>query len=187
MKYFKKLVGDRVYLSPINEEDVSQYVEWLNDFRVSDGTGMSSKIVTLESEKEWIENNLKENKLNFAIIKLENDELIGNCGIDSISFKDRIGTVGIFIGEEENRSKGYGSETLRLLLDFGFNYLNLNNIMLNVKSFNERAINCYKKVGFKEFGRRRQSYFLNGKYYDDVQMDILKEEFEGEYIRNKNI
>lgn len=75
---------------------------------------------------------------------------------------------------EDNRNKGYGAEVLDLLLDYGFNYLNLNNIMLNVKSFNERAIACYKKVGFKEFGRRRESYFLNGKYYDDIQFELLK-------------
>ncbi len=74
-----------------------------------------------------------------------------------------------------------------MLLDYGFNYLNLNNIMLTVKSFNERAINCYQKVGFKEIGRRRKSYFLNGKYYDDIYMDILAEEFKESYIRNKNI
>lgn len=59
--------------------------------------------------------------------------------------------------------------------------------MLTVMSFNERAIKCYKKVGFKEFGRRRQCYFLNGKYYDRIYMDILANEFEGNYIRNKNI
>ena len=49
--------------------------------------------------------------------------------------------------------------------------------MLKVFSFNERAISCYKKVGFKEMGRRRQSYYLKGKFYNDVYMDILREEF----------
>ncbi len=187
MKYFKKLVGDRIYLSPMNIEDTEQYVKWLNDFRVTDGVGHGSHIINIESEKKWMEETTNEQKYCFAIIKLENDELIGNCGIDKISFKDRIGTLGIFIGEEENRNKGYGSETLRLLLDYGFNYLNLNNIDLCVKSFNERAINCYKKVGFKEYGRRKCSYYLNGKYYDDVLMQVLKEEFNEEYIRNKNV
>ena len=85
------------------------------------------------------------------------------------------------------RSNGYGTESLRLLLDYGFNYLNLNNIHLGVKAFNERAIACYKKVGFKEYGRRREAYFLNGKYYDHVFMDILAREFKGNYIKNKNI
>lgn len=61
------------------------------------------------------------------------------------------------IGEEENRNKGYGTETLKLLISYGFDYLNLNNIMLSVYSFNGNAISCYKKVGFKEIGRRRET------------------------------
>ena len=54
-------------------------------------------------------------------------------------------------------------------------------------SFNERAMKCYKKCGFKEYGRRRQCVFIDGKYYDKVGMDILAEEFKESYIRNKNI
>lgn len=187
MKYFKKLIGERVYLSPVNAEDAEKYVEWFCDFKMTDGVGSSGNLMTIETEREWIENTLKSGNFCFAIVNSENDELIGNCGIENISYKNRIATVGIFLGKEENRNKGYGAEVLRLLLDFGFNYLNMNNIMLNVKSFNERAIACYKKVGFKEMGRRRESYFLNGKYYDDVQMDILAREFEGSYIKNKNV
>ena len=188
MKYFKKLVGENIYLSPLNVEDAEKYTEWLNDFRTTDGVGRSGQNMTIEAEKAWIEDALnKKDEFYFSIVKMENDELIGNCGLHNISRQNRIGTVGIFIGDEENRSHGYGAEALKLLLDYGFHYLNLNNIMLEVKSFNERAINCYKKVGFKEFGRRRQSYFLNGKYYDDVHMDILAEEFQGDYIKNKNI
>ena len=53
--------------------------------------------------------------------------------------------------------------------------------------FNSRAIACYKKCGFKEMGRRRQCNYINGKYYDTIHMDILKEEFAGDFIRNKNI
>ena len=187
MKYFKKLVGERIYLSPLNIEDAEKYVEWFCDFKMTDGIGKSGSIMTLEAEKEWIDRTLKNNDLNFAIINSETDELIGNCGFANISYQNRIGTVGIFIGDENNRSNGYGTEALKLLLDYGFNYLNLNNIMLTVKSFNERAINCYKKVGFKELGRRRKSYFLNGRYYDDVHMDILAEEFTESCIINKNV
>lgn len=187
MKYFKKLVGERIYLSPMNVEDAEKYVEWFSDFKVTDGIGRSSNLLTIEAEKEWINNELKGNNLNFAIVNLENNKLIGNSSIMNINHKNRIAEVGIFIGDESNRNKGYGAETLNLLLDYGFNYLNLNNIMLTVKSFNERAIKCYEKVGFKEFGRRRESYFLNGKYYDDVHMDILVNEFKGSYIKNKNV
>ena len=41
---------------------------------------------------------------------------------------------------------------------------------------------------FKEMGRERQGKFVNGKYYDAIMMDILREEFKGrEYIKNKNV
>lgn len=187
MKYFKKLVGENIYLSPINIADAEKYVEWIADFRTSDGVGKSADLIDLESEKKWLEESLNNNELLFSIVSLENDELLGNCAIMKVNHKDRTCELGIFIGEEDNRNKGYGAEALQLLLDFGFNYQNMHNIHLTVKSFNERAINCYKKVGFKEYGRRRESEFLNGKYYDLVYMDILDSEFNGTYIKNKNI
>ncbi len=187
MRYFKKIVGQNVYLSPMNIEDYEEYTKWLNDFRVTDCTGASTKITTLESEKLWLENNVKEPKYQFAIIDLKTDKLLGNCGFNDVSHIRRCATLGIFLGDEESRNKGIGTETLKLLLDYGFNYLNLNNIMLHVFSFNERAISVYKKVGFKEFGRRREAYFLNGKYYDVVHMDMLSKDFEGSYIKNKYI
>lgn len=174
MNYFKKLIGKRVYLSPMNVEDVETYVKWLNDFSVTDGLGTSCRITSLENEKEWILQN--SDKYQFAIVSLESDKLIGNCGIQGIEQLRQCAEVGLFIGDEENRNKGYGEEALNLLLNYGFDYLNLNNIMLKVFSFNERAISCYKKVGFKEIGRRRQSYYLKGKFYDEVYMDILKGE-----------
>ena len=46
---------------------------------------------------------------------------------------------------------------------------------------------CYNKCGFIENGRIRKIEYLNGKYYDAILMDILREEFNGEYIMNKNI
>ncbi|WMJ76060.1 MULTISPECIES: GNAT family N-acetyltransferase [unclassified Sedimentibacter] len=175
MKYFKKLEGSKVYLSPINIDDAEIYVKWLNDFNVTDGIGTSSATVSLESEKEWLSKNTS--GYQFAIIRLEDDKLIGNCGFHGIMQLRQCAEVGLFIGDEENRSKGYGQDALDLLVSYGFDYLNLNNIMLKVFSFNERAISCYKKVGFKEIGRRRESYYLKGKFYDDVYMDILKKEY----------
>ena len=67
---------------------------------------------------------------------------------------------------------------MRVLLEFGFNYLNLNSIRLRVNDFNVRGIKTYKKVGFKEVGKLRQANFVEGKYNDMVFMDILREEWE---------
>jgi len=158
-------------------EDACKYTKWMNDFEVTDKINSSCNVITVESEKVWIEKNSGIGNYQFAIVKQENDELIGNCSLHNLDFINQIGTVGIFIGEKENWGKGYGSETLELLIDYGFNHLNLNNIKLSVYSFNENAISCYKKVGFKEIGKRREAYFKNNKRYDEIYMDILRSEF----------
>lgn len=184
--YFKKLIGDRIYLSPRNPEDVEIFTEWLNDFETTDYIGKSQNLISFNGEKEFLESNSSPECI-FVIVTLDNDKLIGTVGIENIDHVNRTGTLGIFIGDKDYRSKGYGSEAIRLILEYGFNYLNLKNIKLDAMSFNERALACYRKCGFKEYGRRRKCKFVNGNYYDEVSMDILKEEFEGDFIRNKNI
>lgn len=172
MKYFKKIVGQRIYLSPMNVDDLETYVKWFNDSNVTDGLGATPRVTSFDGEREWIRVN--SSKYQFAIVSLEDDQLLGNCGIEAIDSVEQSAEVGLFIGDEANRNKGLGTEVLKLLVDYGFDTLNLHNIMLKVFSFNERAIKCYKKVGFKEIGRRRESYFLHGKYHDQVFMDILR-------------
>ena len=78
MKYFKKLVGERIYLSPMCIDDAEKYVEWFSDFKMTDGVGSSSRLMNIENEKKFIQETLEKNELNFAIVNLENDELIVN-------------------------------------------------------------------------------------------------------------
>ena len=186
MKYFKKLVGERIYLSPRNVEDVEIFTEWMNDFYVTDYTGRSYRTMTLQDEKQYLEKT-SNTKNVFAIIDSEKDETIGTVGLHEIDNINRTATLGIFIGNKSYWNKGYGTEAIQLILDFGFNYLNLNNIDLALMEFNQRAMKCYEKCGFKEIGRRRKNKFINGKYYDSILMDILSEEFTESYIKNKNI
>ena len=184
-KYFKKLIGERIYLSPRNTEEIEQFTEWLNDFETTDYLGRSAYITTLEGEKKYFEGNMDKN-YNFFIVTLDNDKLIGTVGLENYDVINRTATLGIFIGDKEYRGQGYGTEAIKLILDYGFHYLNLNNIKLDLMSFNERALKCYQKCGFKEYGRRRKCKFINGKYYDSIEMDILAEEFKESYIKNKN-
>ena len=89
----------------------------------------------------------------------------------------RSAEVGIFIGEEGKRGSGYGTEALGLLCDVAFNLLNLRSLMLQTYDYNERAQAAYRKVGFREIGRRRCAHFYGGAYHDIVLMDLLAEEF----------
>ena len=175
MKYFEKIKGDRLYLSPINSSDLELYTKWMNDKSVTENLGSYSKMISLKSEEAFLEDSF--NGYNFAIVLRDDDRLIGNVSLMDFDSINQTATLGVFIGENDDRNKGYGREAIKLILNYGFNSLNLNNIMLRVYSFNERAIDTYKKIGFKEIGKRRKSVFRDGKYYDEVFMDFLRDEF----------
>ena len=177
--YFKKLESERIYLSPMSVDDVNDYTKWMNDKRVTDNIHSTSKVVTTIGEKEWVERIMSKGGYTFAIVSKEDDKLIGNCGIMNTDFINGTATLGIFIGDEEYRGKGLGSEVLNLLLDYGFNNLRLHNINLAVFDFNDRALACYKKLGFKEYGRRHDCYFLDGKWHDEIWMEILESNYRG--------
>lgn len=183
MKYYKKLVGKKCYLSPINVEDDDQYCVWLNDLEVASNLLIFNQQLSLEREKMILHDMIKNGAQIFAIIDTLKDTLIGNCSIFRINERNRKAEAGIFIGDKNYLSKGYGTEALALLIDYGFNILNLNNIMLEVFSYNKRAIRSYEKVGFKEIGRRREAIIFAGEKHDEIYMDILASEFESIYVK----
>lgn len=184
-KYFKKLVGDHIYLSPIHLEDVELYTRWMNDFATTDYIGRSMKMISLDSEAEFLKI-LQKEEATFSIVTLEENKVIGIVSLNQIDHIKRTATLGVFIGEPSQREKGFGTEAIRLIVEYGFLYLNLNNIDLSCIEFNQRAYRCYQKCGFQEYGRRRKAEYLNGKYYDVIKMDVLAEEWKQSYIRNKN-
>ena len=175
--YFKKMESENLYLAPMMMEDLEKYCMWMNDSEVTDGINKTKDVTTIENEREYLEKVGKNGDYAFSIVKKENDKLIGSCTLMHVDHIAQTAEVGIVIGDFSSRGKGYGQESLNMLLNYGFNTLNLNAINLGVFSFNERAINCYKKVGFKEIGKQRQAGFCNGKRCDAILMDILKEEF----------
>ena len=76
MKYFKKLVGERIYLSPRNSSDVEKFTEWFNDFETTDYIGRSDAIMTLDEEMKYLESEQNPNARYFVIVTLEKDEMI---------------------------------------------------------------------------------------------------------------
>ena len=136
MKKFKKLIGERIYLSPRSLEDTELYTKWLNDMEVTDYTGRTSSVMTYDAEVKYLETRNLDMEPSFAIVTLEDDKLIGSISLENINTSNRTAVLGIFIGDENYLSSGYGSEAIMLLLDFGFKYANLNNIMLKVFDYN---------------------------------------------------
>ncbi|MFX1456861.1 MAG: GNAT family N-acetyltransferase [Promethearchaeota archaeon] len=174
------LKGERVTLGPIKREYIDLYLKWFNDPEITQYLTMYRPLTRM-FEEDWIENlKNRDDTIAFAIlIHDENGEErhIGNCGIHNIDWKNRVAEVGITIGEKDCQSKGYGTEAMEILIDYGFKSVNLNRIQLRVYEFNTRAINSYSKIGFMEEGRMRQAIFISGEYHDVIFMSILREEW----------
>lgn len=172
-------IGKKVRLRGVKIEDVEPAYEYMSDPEVL--LNLSPGIpypMTLERERQWFESQIEmKDTYNFSIEDIETGLYIGGCGINKIDWKNGVATVGIYIGDKDFRGKGYGTEAMGILIDFIFNQMNINRIQLFVFSFNERAIKSYKKNGFVEEGRLKQSIFRNGKYYDEIIMAILRENY----------
>ena len=180
-RYFAKLRGEKVYLSPVNVEDVETYTRWLNNLGTAVPLGSADRNLTLLQEKEIVERLAREGHV-YAIVERASDNLVGNCGIHAINTTHGTAEVGIFIGDEKRRGKGLGTDALSVLAAYAFKVLNLHSLMLRVAAFNTRAIRCYEKVGFREMGRRTEALLVAGKRHDDVYMQLLARDYRSTYL-----
>ncbi len=181
MKYFRKLIGEKCYLSPVSIEDTEKYTEWVNDLEIGQFLLFTSLVLDHDKEREALKQLMK-NHIVFAIVEKDTNKVIGNCGLHEVNEVHRRASFGIFIGEKTYWNQGIGTEATSLTLDYGFNIMNLNNISLEVVEYNQRAIRCYDKVGFKYIGKRRDYVFMAGKYHDVLIYDILAPEFKSPYV-----
>lgn len=183
MKYIPKVNGNRLYLGLSSNEDLPLYTKWLNDPELNLTYGRSHIVFNLNQEEKYIEDyNDDDDKFLFVIVKKsdsKDDIPIGIGLLYDIDYIHGKGSLGILI-DSPYQGKGYGKEALNLLLEFGFNILNLNNIMLYSIDFNQKAINLYQSLGFKIIGKRRDAYSINNKTYSEVYMDILKSEYNND-------
>ncbi|WP_300526659.1 GNAT family N-acetyltransferase [Aminiphilus sp.] len=176
--HFRKLVGDKCYLSPLSVEDAEQCTAWLNDLEVVRNLSRVSAVIGLEAEREALEKIGREH--NYAIVDLATEAMIGVCGFFDTDHLNGTAELGIFIGDKAYWSRGYGREAMTLLLRYGFDYLNFENVLLRVYSFNARAIESYKRVGFREMGRRRRALKRERQFFDVIYMDITPEDLSGD-------
>ena len=170
--------GELVALGPLRREHIPLYLRWINDFGTTRTLGVPPRPMTLEQETTWYEHAAVDDaRTGFTIYERATGRAIGNCGLHEVDLANRRTIVGIMIGEPDARGHGYGTEAMRLLLDYAFTVLGLHSVMLTVFEYNSAGRRCYEKVGFREMGRRRQSRWHNGRFWDEIHMDILTSEF----------
>ena len=172
------LEGRLIRLRPREMSDLERNLEWFNNPEVT--YFISTRYpISREQEEEWMRSNLAS---SFEYVRLaietRDGRHIGNLDLRGATAESRSAELGITIGDKECWNQGYGADAIITLLRFAFQEMNLNRVWLRVFEYNERAIACYQKCGFREEGRLRQDFFRHGRYWDALIMGILREEFE---------
>ena len=171
------LEGKRIYLAPLEMDDLDRFCGWFNNPKLR-GFLILPYPTTKMDEKEFIERKTKSKEdIVLSIAVKKGDRVIGVIGLHQINRVTRCAMLGIAVGDLKMTSKGLGTEAIRLMLDYGFKSLNLHRIELFVHDFNVRAQNAYQRIGFVEEGRKREALYSDGRYHDELIMAILKDEW----------
>jgi UDP-4-amino-4,6-dideoxy-N-acetyl-beta-L-altrosamine N-acetyltransferase len=170
------LKGEKIILRQLKLSDWESTIKWRNDATIKQMAMMHPFPITENVEKEWYENiiNKKDDKTVYFTITLRNDDPIGFITLNRINHINRNCYLGIVIGDPGSQGKGYGFESMQVVMDYVFNTLNLNKITLEVIETNHNALKLYRKLGFIEEGRLRKHYFAEGKYFDIIILSVFK-------------
>jgi len=171
--------GELVYLRPAEREDIDLFVRWFADAETTRYLATRAPFSKAMEEK-WFESMVEQQgkrQYHFVICLLADDRAIGTAGFHHVNQEDGHATFGISIGEKAEWSKGYGTDALRAICDFGFGQLRLERIELDVYITNLRAQRSYEKAGFVSEGVLRHAQFADGAFQDLRRMSLLREEW----------
>lgn len=165
---------DDVYLRAIELSDIDRTQKWHNDRGLYGMLVSPFRYVSHAAEEEWIRRKAaySQTEIQLAICLREGDRHIGNVHLTDIDWIARHAGLGIFIGDEEHWSKGYGRQAVRLILRHAFEDLGLHRVHLVVLEDNDRAIRAYEKCGFVVEGRLRRHAYKRGRFRDLILMGI---------------
>jgi RimJ/RimL family protein N-acetyltransferase len=174
--------GELVRLAAKQADDNKHLARWENDAEYMRFSEFNAVHPHSADELTRADENNKDDHENgrafrFMFRTLADDKAIG-FGDLWIDWNHRNAWLGIGIGEPEYRSKGYGTDAMRLLVGYGFRELDLYRIQLGVFSNNPRAVRCYEKVGFVHEVVKRAEIYKDGQRIDGYYMGLLRPEWE---------
>ncbi len=114
------IYGEKVKLRPIEENDLSLMVQWLNDPEIKHLVVGWDFPKSLAQQKEWYQNSLNGEKNQRWIIENLDGEVIGLTGLWDIDWHNRQALSGIKLGRPQDRGKGCGTDTIMTVMAYAF-------------------------------------------------------------------
>ena len=169
------LKGNKVLLRCVERRDINIFYDiWYNEeVRKLDGN-----FVLPPSKEDILSNFSKFVNIDKKYLSIVNEKgvVVGYITYKEVKECKNVYVLGITIGPNF-WNRGYGQDSIRVLLKYLFMDMAAHRVELEVLDFNSRAIQCYKKCGFLEEGKRRETCFSYGSYRDVIIMGILSKEF----------
>jgi RimJ/RimL family protein N-acetyltransferase len=176
--------GTTIRLAPIDhEKDAEIESRWTHDLVYLRGLGMEParplSPAQVKKKYEAIEKEADESKnlFHFTIRHREENRLLGFARIYWIGWTHGNGNLKLAIGDAQDRNKGYGSETMNLLLHLAFDELNLYRLSATIGEDNPAALHLFHKFGFVEEVRRRKAILRDGRAWDLIHVGLLQDEW----------
>lgn len=171
LKKLKSRKKREVIIRVVKRGDAQQLLNLINSIIEENDFIIINKKLTMKEEKEWLDDKIKNilgNK-EILICALADSKIIGNCSISKKEGRlSHIGKLGISV-MKEYREEGIGSSLIQEALKRA-KKLGIKIVILDVFSTNNRALNFYKKFGFKVYGKLPKAIQRKGRYFSDVKM-----------------
>ena len=163
-----------VSIGPIQQRDLENLFVWLNDARAA-ALDLPYRPLDCLAFRDWLDRLPREtSQILFAIREVGRPDMIGFVLFKNFQPVYQTAELGVRIGAESDRGKGFGTRAVRLALDYAWKVLNLHRISLQVLAHNERAIVSYLRAGFVIEGTLREAAFIDGQWRDVVAMGALR-------------
>jgi len=125
--------------------------------------------------KQYIENAHQDiyeiKQFRFVICNKENTQ-IGMIDLFEFDPKNKRIGVGLLI-LEKFQNQGFGSQALKLIIEYSFSTLNVRQIFANISSNNEKSISLFKKFNFVEVGVKKDWNFNNNTFHDEILFQLM--------------
>lgn len=171
----ERFSGCTIELRPITLDDTPLIVKWRNNPKVMKNF-IFQGIFTEETHNHWMNTKVASGEvIQYIIEEKISGKSIGSVYLRDINLEYESAEFGIFIGEDDARGRGYGTEATKLFVESMFQKLQLHRIFLRVLDRNESAWKSYEKAGFVKEGQFHHMVKINGCFQDVIFMAIVKE------------